>query len=323
MPGGTWRRLVESCRQWRAAGRRGAAAKPPDHPAAAAPPPTADPSFTDRYQLEHALGEGAVGEVVLAVDKRTGAHVAIKFMARAMREHALAGPTASREWQAARRLDHPGIAAVLDAGEHGDQQWLVMALAPGMPLDRYTQPARLLPEPLALRVGARVADALAHAHAHGVVHRDLKPSNVLFDLPTGRVTLLDFGVARIDDGSTTRTGMTLGTPSYMAPEQLAGQPATAAVDTYALGVLLFELLTGRRPHLAATLGELLRAIASSPGARLQDLRPDLPAAVTEAVTQALSREATDRPADLVAYAARLDALADALPGALQSTRPAP
>ncbi len=192
-----------------------------------------------------------------------------------------------------------------------------MTLAKGAPLSRYVQPARLLPDALVLRLGARMAQALAHAHGQGVVHRDLKPSNVMVDVPSAQVTLLDFGVARIQGSQATRTGMTLGTPSYMAPEQLAGVLASPASDTYSLGVLLFEMMTARRPHLGATLGELLRAMAGTPAADLHLLRPDLPRAVTHAVQLALAPDAARRPADLIRYAARLEELADGL----QAARP--
>ena len=214
-----------------------------------------------------------------------------------------------REAELARKLDHPDIVAVYEAGIQGQQAWLAMERVHGVDLSRYTQRHLLLPENLVLRIGARVAAALAHAHACGVVHRDLKPANVLVHLAGGQVKLADFGVARQDDAELTRTGMTLGTPAYMAPEQLAGAPATAASDTYALGVMLFELLAGRRPHQAATLGELLQATASQPPAALARLRPDLPAPVVAAVEQLLARQPADRPANLDAWAASVAALA--------------
>jgi serine/threonine-protein kinase len=158
-----------------------------------------------------------------------------------------------------------------------------------------------------------MADALAHAHAQRVVHRDLKPSNVLVDITRATATIIDFGVARIDDGQQTRTGMTMGTPAYMAPEQLVGMPASPASDTYALGVLLFEMFTAQRPHGGASLGELLRQVAEAPPLSLATLRPDLPADVAAAVQQLLARDPAKRPADLAALARHLDALAAALP----------
>ena len=265
-----------------------------------------------RYRLGARLGRGASAEVREAVDLRTGNTVAVKLISlprdlpEVQRKEWL--QRLQREADLARRLDHPDIVAVIEAGLQPGGAWLAMERVRGVDLSRYTQRHLLLPETLVLRIGARVAAALAHAHANGIVHRDLKPANVLVNLVDGQVKLADFGVARDEDASATRTGLTLGTPAYMAPEQLAGAPAGAASDTYALGVMLFELLAGRRPHQAATLGELLKATASQPPASLARLRPDLPPTAVAAVEQLLAPDPADRPADLVAWSAQVATL---------------
>lgn len=259
-----------------------------------------------RYRPGPLLGRGAAGAVFAAEDLRTGTRVALKLVPL---RPGTAAADSGREQRAAARLAHPGIAAVLDAGVEAGCAWLASELVGGASLARYTEAVRLLPEPVVLRVGARIAEALAHAHSRGVVHRDLKPSNVKVDVTTGAVKLLDFGVALVDGSAATRTGMTLGTPSYMAPEQLAGAPASPASDAYSLGVLLFELLAGRRPHEAATLGELLREVAGGAPARLDALRPGLPPGVLAAVDELLARDPARRPADLGRFATRLDTLA--------------
>lgn len=270
------------------------------------------PLLAGRYRLGARLGRGASAEVREAVDLRTGNTVAVKLISlprdlpEARRKEWL--HRLQREADLARRLDHPDIVAVIEAGLQPGGAWLAMERVRGVDLSRYTQRHLLLPETLVLRIGARVAAALAHAHANGIVHRDLKPANVLVNLADGQVKLADFGVARDEDASATRTGLTLGTPAYMAPEQLAGAPAGAASDTYALGVMLFELLAGRRPHQAATLGELLKATASQPPASLARLRPDLPPTAVAAVEQLLALDPTDRPADLVAWSAQVATL---------------
>ena len=266
-----------------------------------------------RYQLGARLGLGASAQVREAVDLRTGGTVAIKLI----RLPALLSPAMRKEWvdrlrreaQLARRLDHPDIVAIIEAGIRDGEAWLAMELVRGVDLGRYIQRHLLLPEVLVLRIAARVAGALAHAHGRGVVHRDLKPANVLVNLANGQVKLADFGIARDPTADLTRTGLTLGTPAYMAPELLAGAPANAASDSYALGVLTFELLCGRRPHQASTLGELLRASASQPPASLASLRPDLPAPVVAAVEALLARNPADRPQDLAAWAAQVAGLA--------------
>jgi serine/threonine-protein kinase len=280
-----------------------------------APPDAGSPQplLNNRYRLGARLGEGGGSQVLEADDLRTGQQVAVKLiqlpaaLADGQRQEWVR--RLHREAELARKLDHPDIVAVIEAGLQGRQAWLAMERIRGVDLSRYTQRHLLLPENLVLRIGARVAAALAHAHARGVVHRDLKPANVLVNLAAGQVKLADFGVARDEDASVTRTGMTLGTPAYMAPEQLAGAPAGPATDAYALGVMLFELLSGRRPHQAATLGDLLQATANQPPASLARLRPDLPAPAVAAVEQLLARQPADRPADLDAWATSVAALA--------------
>ena len=271
------------------------------------------PLLAGRYRLGHRLGRSAAATVREAIDLRTGGSVAVKLidlpadLAPAHRSEWLS--RLQRETALGRLLHHPNIVAVQDAGLDGHQVWMVMERVRGVDLGRYTQPQRLLPEPLVLDIGARVGAALAHAHARGIVHRDLKPANVLVNLETGQVKLADFGVARLDDSTLTRTGVTLGTPSYMAPELLAGHAASPASDVYALGVVMFELLAGRRPHQADTLGELLAATARQPPAALAGLRPDLPAPVVQTVEALLARDPAVRPSDLAAWAADTAALA--------------
>lgn len=272
------------------------------------------PPLAGRYQVrDQRLGHGAVGQVYEGVDLRTGALVAVKFvplperLTTAERRDCL--QRLRRELALADRLRHPAIVAIHAVGLDGPQAWLVMERVNGADLGRYTQPSRLLPETVVLHIGARVASALAHAHAQGVVHRDLKPGNVLVDLASGQVKLADFGIARTEDSTLTRTGVTLGTPAYMAPEQLSGEACGPAADTYALGVMLYELLCGRRPHQADSLGALLLQMAQAPHTPLASLRPDLPGAVTGQIEQLLRRNPHTRPANLAIWSGRLAGLA--------------
>ncbi len=275
--------------------------------------PAGPPLLAGRFRLGALIAQGAAGEVREAVDLRTGGRAAVKLVPI---PDEYAGPH-RREWverlehEAAlgRHLAHPDIIAVLDWGLTAHHAWLAMERVLGADLSRYTRATRLLPEPVVLKIGARVADALAHAHQCGVVHRDLKPANVLVDLGHDQVKLADFGVARLTSSRATRTGVTLGTPSYMAPELLSGAVATPASDAYALGVMLYELLTGRRPHQAETLGELLRVTARETPTLLASLRPDLPASVCAEVQLLLARVPSQRPQDLAAWGAQIDALA--------------
>ena len=268
------------------------------------------------YRLLRTIGRGSMGAVHLALDGRDGRAVALKVMP-------LGGDAADdaqasgrqrflSEIAAARRLSHPDIVAVHDAGEHAGQLWLAMELLRGCDLARYTHMSRLLPEPLVLQLVERLARALAHAHAQGVVHRDIKPANVMLDLPARSIKLTDFGVAGLADMSRTRTGVVLGTPYYMAPEQLAGAAADARSDLYALGVLLFQLLSGRLPHEHASLGELLRAVATEAAPDVRTLRPTVAPAVAEVVAWALRKRPEQRPSDGVVLADALAALGRAV-----------
>jgi eukaryotic-like serine/threonine-protein kinase len=265
------------------------------------------------YRLLRTLGRGSMGTVHLAVDSRDGRPVALKAMPLGQdgADHAALRQRFLAEVAAARRLSHRDIVRLHDAGEEAGQLWLAMELLHGCDLGRYTHMSRLLPEPLVLQLVERLARALAHAHAQGVVHRDIKPANVMLHLPTGQLKLTDFGVAGLADMSRTRTGVVLGTPYYMAPEQLAGAAADARSDLYALGVLLFQLLTGRLPHEHASLGELLRAVASEPAPDVRTLRPALSPALAGVVAQALQKQPARRPASGLELADTLAALAPA------------
>ena len=285
----------------------------PAEPAPQQMSPAGTPVLAGRFRLGARIAEGSAGTVHEALDLRTGGSVAVKLLALPA---GLPGPQRQvwvdrlqREAALGRQLNHPDIVAVLDVGLTGTHAWMAMERVHGADLSRYTRSTRLLPEAVVLHIGARVADALAHAHACGVVHRDLKPANVLVDLGHDRVKVADFGVARTHGSQATQTGVTLGTPAYMAPELLAGATASPASDAYALGVLLFELLTGRRPHQAETLGELLRVTARESAPQLAQLRPDLPPSVCAAVQQLLARVPSQRPQDLAAWSTQIDALA--------------
>lgn len=262
--------------------------------------------------IDRRLGSGATASVFAAFDDAAGQWHALKVFARTAgvdpELQAEASARFDTETRLAQRLQHPGIARLVRAGRQSGLDWLLMELLPGTDLRRYTAPSRLLPEAVVLDIGARLAEALAHAHAAGIVHRDLKPANVMVDWRSDRVVLTDFGLARAADAAQTRTGLVLGTPGYMAPEILAGAAPSPASDLYALGVLLYELLTGHRPFEADALGELLRRVATEPAPDLRLRRPDLAPALAALVAALLAKAPAQRPAGAPAVATALAGL---------------
>ena len=275
---------------------------PASVPPAAAPRLAGDASVgvpqLGRYQIERELGKGAMGVVYLGRDPKIGRVVAIKTLALAeeFEGHALVDARARffREAETAGRLQHPCIVTIFDAGEEHDLAYIAMEFLKGADLAQACRSGHLLPVPTVLSIAARVADALDYAHAHQVVHRDIKPANIMFDPATDAVKVTDFGIARITDASKTRTGLVLGTPSFMSPEQLAGKKVDGRSDLYSLGVTLFQLLTGSLPLRGESMPELMHKIANVEAPDVRQLRPDLPAEVARAVALALQKRPESR-----------------------------
>ncbi|MFO1285146.1 MAG: serine/threonine-protein kinase [Rubrivivax sp.] len=206
-------------------------------------------------------------------------------------------------------LEHPNIVAIVDAGQQGDLAFIAMEFVAGGDLAHRSGRGQPMVAARAVGIAERVAQALVHAHGHGVVHRDVKPANILIDEAAGQVKLGDFGLARLADLQRSRTGVFAGTPAYMSPEQLAAGAQDARADLYSLGVVLFELLTARLPHEAPSLGALLRQVASGPAPPLHGLRPDVPAALSELVARLLAKDKAQRPADAATLAQALQSMA--------------
>ena len=261
------------------------------------------------FRLIRRLGQGTQSLVFLAEQSASGRQVALKLAhLGALEDRGAAKQAFLQAANTARRLVHPDIVTVLDAGIEGTTAWLAMEAVPGGDMGLHTRAPHLLPPARVMAVAHRVAGALSHAHRQGVVHRDLKAGNVLVDEAGDIVKLADFGLARTAGAGQTGTGIVLGTPACMAPEQLAGALPTAATDLYALGVLLFELLSGRLPHEARTMGELLRQVAQEPAPALDTLRPGLALGLSLLVAQLLAKTPAGRPADAAAVAAELQRL---------------
>ncbi len=275
------------------------------------------PPWLGGHRLLREIGQGANGTVHLAQPPGDAPLVALKLVRLPRAElHDVAAAQFEAAAMAAARLHHPGIVQIIQHGLEGEWAWVTMEAVPGTDLSRYAQAARLLPEALVLQIGARLAEALAYAHRQGLVHRDVKPANVLVNWAGDEVKLADFGLARGAWAANTGTGVVPGSPAYMSPEQLSGIVPGAPADLYALGVTLFELLSGRRPHDAQNMGELLRQVAQDRAPSLLDARPGLPAGVAELVARLLRKAPAERPAGGDAVALELRRLAAAMQAAV-------
>jgi serine/threonine-protein kinase len=278
----------------------------------------AQPATLGRYQLEKELGRGAMGVVYLGRDPTIGRVVAIKTLALS---EAFAADDVTqvrerffREAETAGRLQHPHIVTIFDAGEEHDLAYIAMEFLKGQDLTGHCKPAQLLPPATVVSIVARVAGALAYAHRQNVVHRDIKPANIMFDASTDSVKVTDFGIARITDSSRTKTGMVLGTPSFMSPEQLAGKKVDGRSDLYSLGVMLFQMLAGVLPFRGESMAELMYKIANEAPPDVGNWRNDLPPQLGAIVSKAMSKDAQARYQDGRAFADELRGVLRGLSG---------
>jgi serine/threonine-protein kinase len=247
-----------------------------------------------RYRLERELGSGAMGTVYLARDPTIGREVAIKTLPLTDDGDRCADEGVAarflREAEAVGRLSHPNIVSVHDAGKEHDLAYMAMDYVTGESLEAWTQRSTLLPVWEVLEVAAQVADALAYAHGRRVVHRDIKPSNVIYDRSSGIARITDFGVARMLDSTLTRTGTILGSPSYMSPEQVAGNRIDGRSDLFSLGITLYQLLSGTLPFRGESAAQVMYQIANTKTPPLRKARRGLPVSVTRLVMRALQKE---------------------------------
>jgi CHASE2 domain-containing sensor protein/predicted Ser/Thr protein kinase len=246
-----------------------------------------------RYQVDKELGKGAMGVVYLGKDPKIGRVVAIKTMALSQEfageELTDARERFFREAETAGRLQHQNIVTIFDAGEEHDLAYIAMEFLKGRDLVDYCKGSNLLPVPLVTSIVARVAEALDYAHKQMVVHRDIKPANIMYERESDTVKVTDFGIARITDSSKTKTGLVLGTPSFMSPEQLAGKKVDGRSDLYSLGVMLFQLLTGVLPFRGDSMAELMFKIANEEAPDVRVIRPELPAELARIVALMLHK----------------------------------
>jgi eukaryotic-like serine/threonine-protein kinase len=253
------------------------------------------PTF-GRYEILRELGRGAMGAVYLGRDPKINRKVAVKTMDYsevAPEELADVKARFFREAQAAGLLTHPNIVAIFDAGEEHDMAYIAMELLVGETLTRHCRNSDFLPLADTLRIVSEVTLALDYAHSQGVVHRDIKPGNIML-LEDGRVKVTDFGIAQVVDATQTRTGVILGTPSYMSPEQLAGKEVDGRSDLFSLGIVFYELLTGTKPFKGENISATLYAITHTAHPPVSEVVPDMPACCSAIVDKLLAKGVTKR-----------------------------
>ena len=251
-----------------------------------------------RYEVEKELGKGAMGIVYLGKDPKISRVVAIKTMelAQEFEEDELEEVKERffREAETAGRLNHPYIVTIYDAGEEHDLAYIAMEFLKGHDLARYCKADHLLDMQTVISIVQRAAEGLDYAHKQNVVHRDIKPANIMYEPESDTVKITDFGIARITDSSKTKTGMVLGTPSYMSPEQLAGKKVDGRSDLFSLGVMLYQMLSGSLPFKADSMASLMFKITNEDAPDVRSLRTEIPPDLAAVIERALVKDADQR-----------------------------
>ena len=267
----------------------------------------------ERYRIVSPLGKGGMGEVYRAEDLKLGQTVALKFLPKSLARNEEALARFTREVRMARQVSHPNVCRVFDIGEADGQAFLTMEFVDGEDMSSLMRRIGRLPADKALEIARQVCAGLAAAHEHGIIHRDLKPANIMLD-GRGRARITDFGLAGLASemkGEDARAG----TPAYMSPEQFSGGEVTAKSDLYSLGLVMYEIFTGKKPYEAATYDQMARlrekSAPTAPSTHLKDIDP----LVERVMLRCLEKNPTKRPVSALQVAAALpggDPLAAAL-----------
>ncbi|MHB1988068.1 MAG: protein kinase domain-containing protein [Acidimicrobiales bacterium] len=271
-------------------------------------------TLSDRYRLGARLGQGGMAEVFAAEDLRLGRQVAIKMLRPQLGADETVRYRFEQEARTAAKLSHPNVVGILDTGEDDGVAFIIMERLPGTTLADELAGGPL-DEGRVKQVARQVLSALAAAHGAGIVHRDIKPANVL-TCPGGLVKVADFGIATAMDEaqSITTTGLLIGTPAYLAPERLAGTPATASADLYSLASVLYQCLTGRRPFEAASTIELIMAVRDGRPEPIEQLRPGVDPDLARLIERTLDKDPAARPSSAAAMGRLLTGADDDMAG---------
>ena len=270
-----------------------------------------------KYRIVEQIGEGAMGVVYKATDPVLNRTVAIKVMNEGLAQDTGLRERFLREAQSAGSLQHPNLVTIYDFGETSGHLYIAMEYIEGADLEDLLTQNAPMPLPAKLDLMIDVLNGLSFAHRRGVIHRDIKPANIRID-QEGRARIMDFGVAKMEKSNLTGTGVMMGTPNYMAPEQITGTDLTAQADLWSVGAVLYELLTNKKPFAADTLHRVLFRIVSEPPTELLELSPDLPLALDHVVKRALEKDPTKRYATASEFANALSAVRSRLAGARAS-----
>lgn len=250
-----------------------------------------------RYEITDELGRGAMGVVYKGEDPKIHRTVAIKTFRLSDFEEDTVDEMKERffrEAESAGLLTHPHIVTIYDAGEEHDLAFIAMEFLKGETLEPYVKKDNLFSIRETLSIVAQAADALDYAHSKGIVHRDIKPANIMRLRETKEIKVTDFGIARITSSSKTKTGVVMGTPSYMSPEQVAGKKVDGRSDIFSLGVVLFEMLTGEKPFTGDDITVLMYTISRDSHPSLKSINPKIPRVVEKIIDKALEKDVEKR-----------------------------
>jgi serine/threonine-protein kinase len=250
-----------------------------------------------RYEVVDELGRGAMGVVYRGEDPTIHRTVAIKTVALSEFDQDILAEMKERffrEAESAGLLTHPNIVTIYDAGEEHDLAYIAMEYIQGGDLAEYTEKDKILPLRETLSIISDVAEALDFAHSKGIVHRDIKPANIMRLKETKEIKVTDFGIARITASSKTKTGVILGTPAYMSPEQISGKKVDGRSDIFSLGVVMFEMLAGEKPFTGDDITVLVYQIARERHPSIRGINPHIPQVVEKIINKALEQDQEER-----------------------------